>query len=185
MLSTLRPKRKFQDLVKAKETMKGMVVGLLNIEGLQSSIDEVALILDSGLHLTKAGFLDILGLAETFENKDGSNVYSKVKTYKWYGKPSQKPVTSIGPRQGLGFWVKNRLASRVSIMEPCHANDNILWLRVLSKTDVLYIAVAYVPFDDGTPEHKEEAIEVFKTLKVQYSRTPKLGYSHHTRGLEC
>ncbi len=38
-----------------RETMIGMVFGLLNIEGLQQSIDEVALILDSGLHLSKKG----------------------------------------------------------------------------------------------------------------------------------
>jgi exonuclease III len=165
MLSTLRPKRKFQDLIKGRQPKYGMVLGLLNIEGLQNSIDEAALILDSGLHLPNKGYLDVLGLTETFQHKDGSNVYSKVKTYTWYGKPSQKPVTSIGPRQGLGFWVKNHLTNRATIMEPNEANDNILWLRIVSKTDVLYIAVAYAPFDDGTPEHKEEAIEVFKTLK--------------------
>ncbi len=63
-MSTLRSKRKFKDQID-RETMIGMVFGLLNIEGLQTSIDEVALILDHGLHLSKAGYIDVLGMVET------------------------------------------------------------------------------------------------------------------------
>ncbi len=51
-------------------------------------------------------------------------------------------------------------------METHDTNDNVLWLRILSKTNVLYVAVAYAPFDDGSEVHKQEATDVFNTLKL-------------------
>jgi exonuclease III len=149
-----------------RDTRKGLMLALLNVEGMQESLPDLALMLDTGLNMPKPAYLDVLAHTETFENKNGSNVYSRVKKYTWYGKPSQKPVTSLGPRQGLGFWIKNRIIHKVSIMEPNDKHDNILWIRIISKTDILYIAVTYVPFDDVTPEHQAEALEIFKILKL-------------------
>ena len=88
MLSTLRLKRKTPDPVRINETICGLVAGLLNAQDMQESILEMALVLDTGMYLPRAGYLDMLGVTETFQNKDGSNVYSQVKKYDWYGKPS-------------------------------------------------------------------------------------------------
>ena len=164
MLSTLRPaKRKTPDPICPQETPAGLVGGLLNIQGMQDSILELALVLDTGMYLPKAAYLDFLATTETFQNKDGSNVYTQVKKYTWLGKPSQVP----GCRQGLGFWIKNHLVSKVTIMEPEKTNDNIMWIRIITKKCILYVAVVYIPFEDGSEQHANEAKVIFATLTAQ------------------
>jgi hypothetical protein len=139
-------------------------IGLINIQGQSTSIDEINLLLNTNTYLDRRQRPLILGITESFEPKDQSDNYDNVKNHIWIGKPNPK----IHKRRGVGFWVNTQIAPRITIALPDIANDNVLWLQYLTEQGSFYIGITYIP-----PNEPELMVEIMNTLQSNYEEFSK------------
>ena len=71
-----------------------------------------------------------------------------MKDYTWIGKPRGDA------RGGVGFWIHNKILTRISLTETEDKNPSIMWIKFVGDKSTLHMAIVYSR-PDKIMEHKQ------------------------------
>ena len=115
--------------------LKDLLIGFQNIEKLKDKENDVRDLLRGSCRGVKAPH--IYGLAETWGNQN----IQDLETHKWFGIDK---ISRDGLFGGVGAYVSNNLSPFTQILHE-FSNENIMWLRIITLEEPLFIAVVYAP----------------------------------------
>ena len=142
---------------KKPKSISVLFIGFQNIERLKNKETDVRDLLAGKIKGVKTPH--VYGLAEHWGNQD----IQDMATHKWFG--LDKP-THDGMYGGVGAYVANKLSPFTQILHE-FSNPNVMWLRIITMDEPIFVAVVYAPPKETTT--LEEIINNLISTKASLS----------------